>query len=148
VAEQTEVEVRPAKSPWPRRIAIWGAVLFAIGLIVWGFMRDSGREGTNLAGGDAVDALIPEDGAETLAQSQIGLDLAPGYTGTLSINGIEVPEDELVDDRQQYRLIWTPSENSSLGDLPPGENCAQASIWRIEDGPDNARVVSWCFNVT
>lgn len=133
---------------WRRRILLGLAVAAAFGLLFFGFSRDSGTEGTAASGGDAVEALIPAANSEVLSQNTIGLDLAAGYTGELSINGTQVPDDELVDDRQQYRLLYQPAENSALGTLPAGENCAQALVWPISDGRQNARTVSWCFNVT
>jgi hypothetical protein len=135
------------KEPWRHRILYAAGLGVALVLFYVAFGRDSGREGTANSGGEAVENLIPAEGSEVLAQQQIGIDLAPGYTGTLSINGEAVPDDELVDDRQTYRLIWTPSEESEL-QLPAGESCATASVYKIEDGPDEARLVRWCFNVT
>lgn len=133
---------------WRRRLLLIGAVALAIGVLVFGFTRDQGREGTAASGGDAVEALIPAPESEVLSQNSIGIDLAPGYTGELSINGSPVPDEELVDDRQTFRILYQPAENSALGTLPAGENCAQALVWPIEDGRQNARTVSWCFNVT
>lgn len=133
---------------WKRRIAIWAAIAFALGLMVYGFARDSGREGTSNDAGGAVDALIPAEDSEALSQNSIGIDLAAGYTGDLAINGEPVPSDELVDDRQQYQILYQPSEDSALGVLPAGEVCVQARVWPISEGPSAARAVNWCFNVT
>jgi hypothetical protein len=133
---------------WKRRIALLLAVGAALGLIVFGFARDSGREGTSNDAGGAVDSLIPAEDSEALSQSSIGIDLAAGYTGELSINSQPVPEDELVDDRQQYRILYQPSEDSALGVLPAGEVCVQAQVWPISEGRQAARAVHWCFNVT
>lgn len=135
-------------SGWRRRAILLGAVAVAIGLMVFAFSRDSGNEGTTTGGGDAVEALIPAEGSEVLSQSTIGVDLAPGWTGSLRIDGQEVPDDELVDDRQQYQLLYQPTEGSALGTLPAGEVCAQATIYRLADGPERSRIVTWCFNVT
>lgn len=131
-----------------RRLLIGLGLVVAAGLLVFGFTRDQAREGTTASGGDAVENLIPADGSEALAQGTIGVDLAPGYTGTLTINGAAVPSDELVDDRQQYQILYQPSPESALGDLPAGENCATARIWDIAEGEDESRLVTWCFNIT
>lgn len=135
------------KEPWRHRILYTIGLAVALGLIVFAFGRDSGRENTAASGGDAVEALIPADGSEVLSQGTIGVDLAPGYTGSLTINGQEVPSDELVDDRQSFRLLYQPTEDSAI-DLEAGENCVTARIYEIAEGDDSARLVTWCFNVT
>jgi hypothetical protein len=133
---------------WRRRILLFLAVVAALAILGFGFTRDQGREGTAASGGDAVEALIPAADSEVLSQNTIGVDLAPGYTGELSINGAAVPDDELADDRQTFQILYQPSDESALGTLPAGENCAQALIWPIAEGRESARTVSWCFNVT
>ena len=133
---------------WRRRILLTLAVASAIGILVFGFTRDQGREGTAASGGDAVEQLIPAEDSEVLSQNAIGINLAPGYTGELSIDGTPVPDDELQDDRQTFQILYRPSEESALGVLPAGETCAQAVIWPISEGRESARTVSWCFNVT
>lgn len=138
---------RVLKEPWRHRLLYVVGLVVAIGLIVFAFGRDSGREGTAASGGDAVEALIPADGSSVLAQQTIGVDLAPGYTGSLTINGQEVPSDELLDDRQSFRLLYQPTEDSAIT-LEAGENCATARIYEIARGPDRARLVTWCFDVT
>ena len=44
---------------------------------------------------DVVEHLVPGAGDEVIRQAELGIDLAPGYDGTLLVNGVEIPTEEL-----------------------------------------------------
>ncbi len=114
-----------------------------VGLVVAGqrTVRNGGADDVAITGGDdAVEALIPGRDAETLSQTEIGIDLADGWTGTLLLNDEEV-DAQRVDALNQ--LLYRPPEG-----LDSGRNCVTAAIYRSSESPESARDVTWCFEVT
>jgi hypothetical protein len=96
-----------------------------------------------------VEHLIPLNRAEVLRQAELGVDLAPGYEGTLIVNDLEIPQDELRLVPEQNQVFFTPGEGKVIEELPAGRNCVVALAWRSEvgRGPDDERT-TWCFDVT
>lgn len=127
-----------------RRIVLTLLVLGALaGLVVAGqrTVRNGGADDVAISGGDnAVEALIPGRDAETLSQTEVGIDLAAGWTGTLLLNGEEV-DAQRVDALNQ--LLYRPPDG-----LESGRNCVTAAIYRSSESPESSRDVTWCFEVT
>lgn len=127
-----------------RRIVLTLLVLAClVGLVVAGqrTVRNGGADDVAITGGDdAVEALIPGRDAETLSQTEIGIDLADGWTGTLLLNDEEV-DAQRVDALNQ--LLYRPPEG-----LDSGRNCVTAAIYRSSESAESARDVTWCFEVT
>jgi hypothetical protein len=96
---------------------------------------------------DIVEHLKPGEGDEVIRQAELGIDLAPGYEGTLVINGIEIPDDELRLVPEQNQVFFTPGEGKVVEALHAGPNCAQAVVWRSAQGRGTAddRSFTWCF---
>ncbi|MCB1002962.1 MAG: hypothetical protein KDB35_02135 [Acidimicrobiales bacterium] len=128
-----------------RRVVLVVLVLVALGgLVVAGqrTVRNGGADDVTISGGDgAVEALIPGREAETLSQTEIGIDLAPGWTGELSLNGEPITDVQRVDALNQ--LLYRPPDG-----LESGRNCVTARIWRSSESSDSGRDVRWCFEVT
>jgi hypothetical protein len=98
--------------------------------------------------GQDVEQLIPDRGSEILAQEAVGIDLAPGYTGILILNGIEIPEDQLNRRNGVDEILYRPSEDDAAVEYEAGENCVVALVWPAAETRFEARTISWCFNVT
>jgi hypothetical protein len=80
---------------WARRTLIAVALLGSLAIAVW--MVASSNSGQNDGlDRDIIISLTPNDGAQALRQTEVGADLAPGYDGRLTINGIAIPEDQMV----------------------------------------------------
>ena len=120
-------------------------VLVALaGIVVAGrhTVRNGGADDVTISGGDnAVEALIPGRNAETLSQSEVGIDLADGWTGDLALNGVPIDDVQRVDALNQ--LLYRPPDG-----LDSGRNCVTATIWRSSESPESGRDVEWCFEVT
>lgn len=97
-----------------------------------------------------IEALIPPRDSEILAQASMGVDLRPGWTGVLALNGVEIPEDQLdlANVASLGQILFTPAEGRAVEEYDAGENCAAAITWRVEESRANARTTTWCFNVT
>lgn len=110
--------------------------------------------GASAGGADevGVQAFVPGRGDEVLAQSKIGIDLGPGWTGELLLlpsNGTAVvlPEDEL-ERTSLNEILYQPGPGRTIERLAGGPNCVAASIWdQVRGRSGTERVVQWCFDV-
>jgi len=97
---------------------------------------------------DVVEVLFPPRDSEQLQQVQAGIDLGNRYTAVLVVNGIEVPESQLVRRPETNQVFFTPGDDLVLEAWAPGRNCVQAVVWEITGSRDDSRTVDWCFEVT
>jgi hypothetical protein len=98
---------------------------------------------------EVVEHLIPGKGDEVVQQFEVGIDLAPGYEGGLTVNGIPIPEEELRIVREQNQVFFQPGEGKVITELDAGPNCVAATVWRSAIGPGEAdETFQWCFEAT
>ena len=96
----------------------------------------------------AVEQLIPGDGSpNVLRQSEIGIDLADGWTATLAINGHDIPDDQLRINAPLNQFFFTPGPGKEIEKLNAGVVIVVAKIWKPIDGETraDARQVVWRF---
>ncbi len=120
--------------------------LFAIAIRAF----DDGGEDPVLRGGDAavVENLLPRRNAQVPQQSNVGIDLVTGWDGTLVIDGVEIPRDQLQLTPEIGLIEFTPAEGRAVEELDSGQNCVSAVIWKVSDGRGVAdRTIPWCFDV-
>ncbi len=78
----------------------------------------------------------------------MGIDLVVGWSGTLVINGVEIPPDELVTTPEIGLIEYTPGEGKAVEQFQAGQNCVTAIIWPLAQGRGPAdRQIPWCFEV-
>ena len=99
---------------------------------------------------EVVERLIPQNGDEVLRQAEIGIDLAPGYEGTILLNGVEIPVEDQRRVPEQNQVFFTPGEGKAVERLLAGPNCVTAIVWKASDGRGTSRdqSVPWCFEAT
>jgi hypothetical protein len=141
----------PGGSAW-YRIGVAAALLVAVLVLVAGVratQTDDGDEPAVSGSPGVVEHLQPRRGAEVLRQTEIGIDLAPGYEARLILNGTEIPEEELRLVPEQNQAFYTPGPGRTFETLPSGQNCVTAVAWRsaVGRGPQDLRF-EWCFDVT
>jgi hypothetical protein len=134
------------------RVTVTIAVLVAIAaLVVAVRSTKSTDESPVVVNGrpDVVEHVLPRDGVEALQQSEIGIDLATGYEGGLSLNGIPIPTTELRIEPAQNQVFFAPGSGRTFEALPSGKNCVTATVWKSSDGPGTPADLSfqWCFDV-
>jgi hypothetical protein len=97
---------------------------------------------------DVVEHLVPGAGDEVIRQAELGVDLAPGYDGTLLVNGVEIPTEELRRVPEQNQVFFTPGKGKVVEQLNAGPNCATAIVWKASAGRGTAddQTFSWCFD--
>lgn len=96
----------PAPGGWPdwlRRSIIAVILLSALGIAAWMVgSSNSGRDAD--LDRKAIISLTPNDGSQALRQTEVGAELGVGYDGRLIINGIEIPEEQMVGARDAATL--------------------------------------------
>lgn len=116
---------------------------------------------------DAIERMSPADGDRVLRQAQVIVDLADGYEGTLSIDGITLPItrlDELsvtggaiapgaqvnlpptaVFDPGNNVLSFQPQPGAPIEAFAQGEHVAILQYWKTLEGPSRSRLYQWRF---
>jgi hypothetical protein len=145
--------VMAASPTYSRRFKLLAAAVLAVAITMLFFAvraMDEGGDDPVLRDDDAaiVENLLPRRNAQVPQQSNVGIDLVTGWEGTLVIQGIEIPEDELQVTPEIGLIEFTPGEGRAVEELESGQNCVSAIIWRIRDGRGvNDRTIPWCFEV-
>ena len=97
--------------------------------------------------GSVVARTFPADGASVVNQVQIGVEFQQGFTGTLRVNGTEIPEGQLRRRPELNQVFFQPGAGTVVPELGPGRNCAQAFAWEVNEDPSTGRATNWCFQV-
>lgn len=96
-----------------------------------------------------IEQLIPRKGAQTQRQSELGIDLAPGYEAGLIVAGTPIPDDELRRVPAQNEVFFTPGAGKVIEELDAGQVCVTAVIWRSAVGRGvSDQSFQWCFETT
>jgi hypothetical protein len=97
---------------WARRSLIAVVLISALAIAVWMVGSTNSEQNADVDKAVIV-SLTPNDGAQALRQTEVGADLAIGYDGRLTINGIEIPEDQMVGARDP--AIVSPKDLQANG---------------------------------
>jgi len=131
-----------------RRLTLAALVALAFTIIGYGLSRaQTGDDNAQLTD-PALEQQVPAPGSLVLRQSQVGVDLAPEYTGYLVIDGIRIPEDQYYREPALNQVFFTPGEGSDIEEFEPGAHTITAVFWKIPEGEAAARRVTWRFNVS
>lgn len=135
-----------------RLLVILAVLLGLVGLVYAFSLVETGDGSDDVAVSESgpVERLIPPRGSEILAQEAVGVDLRPGWTGVLVVNGIEIPEDQVdtANLASLGQILYTTGEGKAVETFAAGENCVEAITWRVDETRANSRTTRWCFNVT
>lgn len=123
-------------------------ITLAVAAFVAAYLSTSEDDGSGTGtDGEFVERLLPERDSQIVQQGTVGIDLAPGWEGSLTIDGVAIPDDELDVTASLNLVQFTPGEGKAMRTLPVGNRCAQARVWESASGPEAARTVTWCFDV-
>lgn len=95
----------------------------------------------------AVEAVFPQGGDLDLRQTTIAADLAPGYTGYLMLDGVEIPDDDLQHVDALNTVSLKPGPTSDYRTLAPGDHCATVVYRRFGEPRDASESFRWCFKL-
>ena len=150
------------------RIVTSATIAIGVVLIYFGFsLAQTGDEGSNLP--SAIERLSPADDDRVLRQSEIVIDFIDGFTGALTIDGIEIETsrlDELMSngntpdpgeqvelppnaifDPGNYTLKFLPTDGAVIEEFNQGVHRATVRYWPLVEGETKARIYSWEFSV-
>lgn len=147
-----------------RRVVIVLAIAFG----VWLLMLAAARDDTTLekgTGNPRVAMQLPLPDSQAQRQTQVGVELAEGFTGVLAINGTPIPEEQLdgardpasmsADDLKKYgvrpnnrnRLIFTPGPGKVFEAIPLGDVTVTVNYHLDRQPGTEAGTYIWSFEV-
>jgi len=95
----------------------------------------------------AVEAVSPQGGDLDLRQATIAADLAPGLTGYLLFDGVEIPDDDLQHVDALNQVILKPGVDSDYRQLSPGSHCATVVYRKFGEPLEASDSYRWCFTL-
>lgn len=97
--------------------------------------------------GGVVEELTPANGSHAMRQVQIVMDLTADYDGSLEVNGVAIPDGQLLRRPELNQVSFTPGPGKVIEQLPGGRNCVEAEVWRVAQ-PDQKLTppIQWCFD--
>lgn len=144
----------------PTRIRILLAVLTVTALAIFvGAYRANNDPSANssCAQPRAIDLLYPNCNTLAFQQAQVGVDMAPGYTADLTVNGEVIPDDQIehraaenaVDARVLPDLfLFTPGSGKVIERLKAETNCAKVTYHRVDANDGTATTFTWCWRAS
>lgn len=145
--------------PYAPKIAILAIIVALVALIVVANSATTGSSAASQSLPDEVDRLIPVSGGTILRQATVGIDVADGYTASLTIDGVTIAEpiefaegtgklanDGLVINRETGVYTYTPRPGGLVERFETGRNCVAANVWKTDADPTGGRNVTWCFS--
>jgi hypothetical protein len=96
----------------------------------------------------AIEELIPKPGDLVSPQSTIGVNLRDDLTGALQLDGVEIPQDQVVEQPTVGIITFKPGPDKDLGKLPQGSHTITVLYWaRSSTREKGATAYSWSFKV-
>ncbi len=101
-----------------------------------------------------VERWFPQAGEGSGCSEVVGVDLIPGFSALLTINGVAIPPEDtnvFVDGESgvlsaggsQGQVTWGPEPDCPFGEiLRPTANTVTACVYRVSEGPENCRPVT------
>ncbi|MGH9110896.1 MAG: hypothetical protein ACRDZN_01125, partial [Acidimicrobiales bacterium] len=83
---------------------------------------------------EIVETLMPRRDSQVPQQTSIGIDLVSGWTGTLLVNDVEIPQDQLTVTPELALIEFSPGDGRAIEELAAGRNCVTAVVWPIAEG--------------
>lgn len=159
----------PIRFRRPRWSQLLISLVIASCLVAMGYAVSSavtGDEAFKLP--DTIEQVDPVPAAVRVpAQTSVFVDLLPGYTGVLIVDGLEL-ETVNIEDLQDTAnrpgqqitlppttiyepgnatLTFKPSDDAPISEFTQGEHIVKVVYWKIVEGRTTARSFTWTFNV-
>ena len=116
-----------------------------LGLLVVGavILAPSG-DVTRLPG--ALESFSPADGAIVQRQTDLEVDLQPGYALTLVIDGITIPTDDIDFTEATGKYVFRPGVGKAITEWLPGFHIVEVEFDRTVGLPDPGSL-RWSFRI-
>jgi len=138
--------------PW--RVAIVAGALFLVitAAVIGAAAQQNGPATPRRPG--AIVQLTPEEGQLALPQDTVGAQLRTDFSGQLTIDGRNIPQDQVSGDPNLGEFYFQPGPNKEFRELPKGQNSAVIEYWprtiaTAEEAKAQGKLgsYSWAFNV-
>ncbi len=134
--------------------------VFTGGPVDGGGNRDSETLGTEELDINPVEAFLPATGKGATCTEAVGVDLIAGFSALLTINGVEIAQEDMngfglnaqgvrvnVAGSSLGEFTWGPEEGCPNGQvLRPQNNQLEVCVYRNTDGPDSCRTIVHTFD--
>lgn len=135
----------PKTPTFPYRLIYLGLGFLVLAAVVLGIAFGRGGDPTLLP--PPIESLTPRPNDRALAQSVLEVDLAPGYTAQIFVDGFPIPESEIVFVEATGVHRWKPSVTSLIFDRwTPGDHTILVS-WDTLAGLPQPGEFIWTFRV-
>ncbi len=109
--------------------------------------RDDEDTGVVALDVNPIEAFLPRTGEGSTCTEAVGVDLIPGFSAILTINGVRIPDEEIngangtaTAGSSLGEVSWGPEEGCPRGTiLRPQGNRLEACVYRNTDGPESCR---------
>jgi hypothetical protein len=125
-----------------RRSIIALLLLVAIGGVI-GVTHLSSSPSQPVSG--IIESTTPADGDNIPQQGTITIDLQSGWDGSLNIDQVNIPDNQLIKVPEQGLITFQPGAGKALEYFPAGQNCAILTYWQSTVGPEESFTHRWCF---
>jgi hypothetical protein len=95
----------------------------------------------------AIRVVSPEPGTLEVRQTTVFYELDSRYAGTLRVDSVVIPDDQIDVIQGLNRVSFTPGEDKEFEEFSPGAHNATAVFWPVGEGPESAQRYTWRFNV-
>ncbi|MDJ0923064.1 MAG: hypothetical protein QNJ77_00770 [Acidimicrobiia bacterium] len=95
---------------------------------------------------EVVESYSPSNESTVLRQTEVQIDLPVDYGITLVIDGVAIPENEIIATPETGRFVWRPSDTTIIPEWSPGIHTVWVRWDRIAGLPDPGEW-SWVFRV-
>ncbi len=138
------------------KLLLVACTVAAIGIFVGAYAANSDPSANNGCNQPkAVELLYPPCNTLAFQQAQVGVDMAPGYTVDLVINGTPIPRDQVQNQAAENAVearvvpdifLFTPGPGKVLERLKAGPNTATVSYRKVGTNEATRQSFTWSFN--
>lgn len=148
----------PETMPKPVRAALVVCFVGAIAIFVGAYRANSDPSENNGCNQPAaIEVLYPPCNTLAFQQAPVGVDMAPGYTVELTVNGTPIPVDQ-IDNRKAANVtdtntspdvfLFIPGDGKAVEQLPPGPVSAVITYRKLSENEATTQTFRWVFTVS
>jgi hypothetical protein len=144
--------------PTPVRAVLVACVVGALAIFGLAYRANSDPSANNGCNQpSAIDVLYPQCNTLTFSQSQVGVDIAQGYTAELTVNGVAIPLDQIENRPAQNAtdlktapdlFLFTPGPGKAVEKLKPGVNSVIVFYRKLSANESTTETFEWFFNAS